>query len=468
MEIEQLTITTGADIEQLDKTSTSGIKQSNTTAATEIKQANITTTTEIEQPNITATAEIKQPNTTAATEIKQPNITTTTEIEQPNSTIAQVIDEQTTVSNSEHMRDMEFFAQFNYYFNFWIQALLRIFGIIGNIFNLIILSRPEFKAKNSYNILLLSLAVADMITLIIGLPLNILIENSMFLHKSVSFEWQVYMYYGLFTVGYMSISAGNWTTTMVSIQRYIAICMPLKCNRLCSSKRTRIVTVTIWLLSIILFTENYLNYSVEYVTEGNSTYPKFVKGILRWPLYDSIMNNVQIALCSYVPWFISFCAIIRIGTELSLKTTEQDILRSTKEPGQQQEVKITAMLTSIVFVYLICSIPTSVRYIVRSTVTVPVYYSQGVPYMVLDGLANFGIAFNSAINIVLYSVTSPKYRRIFISIICPCYTTRRSLDSSTSNMRSNETGMSSTASVDQIALGQTSMDQKGLDKNRQV
>ncbi|CAH1776400.1 unnamed protein product [Owenia fusiformis] len=315
--------------------------------------------------------------------------------------------------------DMTLYVNFNFYFNFLVQTLVRIFGIIGNIFNMLILSKPAFQTSSSHNILLLSLAVADIGNLIIGLPFNIWnIENSMFFNKPISFEWQVYIYYVLFTISYMFISAGNWTTTAISIHRYIAVCMPLKCNELCSNKRTRIITAVIWLISIVVFTENYLNYSVDYILDGNSTRAVFVKGILRWPLYDIITNNVQIAFCSYIPWFISFCVIIRIGVELKCKRKD-DVMRTNQERGSQ-ETRITAMLTSIVFVYLLCSIPTSVRYIVRTIMTIPVYYSKGIDYQVFDGFANFCIAFNSAINIVLYSATNPRYRNAFVEIICPC------------------------------------------------
>ena len=312
-------------------------------------------------------------------------------------------------------------VKFNFYFNFLTQTLVRIFGISTNILNFIILSHKRM--QNPTNMLLVGLAVADIGNLIIGLPFNIWnIENSTFFQRKITFPWQVYIYYVLFTFSYGFITAANWLTVSLSVYRYIAVCHPYKASSWCTYGRTKSIIAVVFSLSFLIFIENFFNVKPDYPVPGDPETYRFVPGPLLEPTYVNVVNAIQIGLSSYLPWLCSFCFTIRII--YGLKKNRGNLSHLTKadvaknKARDEQEQRITIMLISIVCLYLFCSIPTSVRYILRSLMGMDAYYNTGLVTEVFDGVSNFCIALNSAANFINYSSTNRNFRETFMLVFC--------------------------------------------------
>lgn len=126
-------------------------------------------------------------------------------------------------------------------FDFWccgiLINLIGMIGILGNSLSLIILSRPQM--RSSINYLLIALARCDII----------LIITSMFLFgfhsiypytyndatQSGSMFWLRYSYNVypriiryLFTLAMIAQTANCYLTLLVSLERYVAVCHPLR------------------------------------------------------------------------------------------------------------------------------------------------------------------------------------------------------------------------------------------------
>ena len=361
------------------------------------------------------------------------------------------------VSTPKYISQASF--NFNYYFNFLTQTLVRIFGITTNILNFIILSHRRMRSPT--NMLLVGLAVADIGNLIIGLPFNIWnIENSTFFQRKITFPWQVYIYYVLFTFSYGFITAANWLTVSLSVYRYIAVCHPYKASSWCTYGRTKSIIAVVFSLSFLIFIENFFNVKPEYPVPGDPETYRFVPGPLLEPTYVNVVNAIQIGLSSYLPWLCSFCFSMRIihgmrqmnkFTKTLTEGRQSDDQEKSKE-RDEQERRVTIMLISIVMLYLLCSIPTSVRYIIRSVMGAKAYYNTGMVTEVFDGFANFCIALNSALNFLLYSATNEKFRAAFLVIICRRSPKGRSMSASSKGQMTLSTAtLSSAVSSEPVA-----------------
>lgn len=125
-------------------------------------------------------------------------------------------------------------------FDFWCSGILinliGVIGILGNSLSLIILSRPQM--RSSINYLLVALARCDIILIITSMFLfgfhsiypysyNDETGGSMFWFR---YTYNVYprIIKYLFTLAVIAQTANCYLTLLVSLERYVAVCHPLR------------------------------------------------------------------------------------------------------------------------------------------------------------------------------------------------------------------------------------------------
>lgn len=125
-------------------------------------------------------------------------------------------------------------------FDFWCSGILinliGMVGILGNSLSLIILSRPQM--RSSINYLLIALARCDIILIITSMFLfgfNSIYPYSYADDGGGSMFWFRYTYNVypriikfLFTVAVIAQTANCYLTLLVSLERYVAVCHPLR------------------------------------------------------------------------------------------------------------------------------------------------------------------------------------------------------------------------------------------------
>ena len=148
-------------------------------------------------------------------------------------------------NNDTIMADQE--KNDNILFNFIAYGILLnligIFGIFGNIISLIILSRPQM--KSSINYLLIGLARCDtalIITsiLLFGLPSIYTATGYMFIYYH---RVQPMITPYLFPIAMILQTISVYLTLMVALERFVAVCLPLKARYLCTCGRARFLSL---------------------------------------------------------------------------------------------------------------------------------------------------------------------------------------------------------------------------------
>lgn len=126
-----------------------------------------------------------------------------------------------------------------------VYALILITGIIGNVSTCFVISKNKHM-HTATNYYLFSLAVSDLLLLVLGLP------QEMFL------IWRKYPYsFGeCFCVirgmtSEMSTNASVLTITAFTMERYLAICHPLKAHTMSKLSRVIKMIIIIWIMSAI-------------------------------------------------------------------------------------------------------------------------------------------------------------------------------------------------------------------------
>lgn len=132
-------------------------------------------------------------------------------------------------------------------FDFWLSGLVLnvvgVIGILGNILSMVILSRPQM--RSSINYLLIGLARCDTVLIITSMLLFGF--RSIYPYTGYLFFYNYYIYPQIvpyvFPLATAAQTASIYLTLMVSLERYVAVCHPLRARALCTYGRSKFYVI---------------------------------------------------------------------------------------------------------------------------------------------------------------------------------------------------------------------------------
>lgn len=174
-----------------------------------------------------------------------------------------------------------------------------LFGILGNTISMIVLSRPQM--KSSINYLLIGLASCD--TLLIIISILIFGLPSIYVYTGYLFNYQFIVYPKivkyLYPISCAAQIATVYLTLTVTIERYIAVCHPLKARSFCTCGRARLAFLSIVTFATIYNIPKFLE--IESYTEKHWKYNIVIYCLRPAPLRD---NDIYVTV--YVHWMYFF------------------------------------------------------------------------------------------------------------------------------------------------------------------
>ncbi|XP_055607472.1 FMRFamide receptor-like [Uranotaenia lowii] len=308
-------------------------------------------------------------------------------------------------------------------FEFWIGGvvmnIIALLGILGNILSMVILSRPQM--RSSINYLLIGLARCDTIViltsmLLFGLPAIYPYTGYLF-----------YYYYVIhpvispvvFPLAMTAQTASVYLTLTVTLERYVAVCHPLRARALCTYGRARIYVIVILIFSLLYnmprFWEvtvspiDHPDYAGAYCVSASSlrTHSLYIKVYVHW------MYTVFIYLLPFSA--ISFFNIMIYRQVRKANRERQRLSRSEK-----REIGLATMLICVVIVFLMCNLPAMVTNIMEAV------YDDINDYLVKT--SNLLVTINSSVNFIIYVIFGEKFKRIFLLLFCKSRLGRESPD----------------------------------------
>ncbi|XP_074657770.1 neuromedin-U receptor 2-like [Tubulanus polymorphus] len=307
-----------------------------------------------------------------------------------------------------------------------IYCLIFVSGTVGNTCTCIVIAKNTYM-KTATNYYLFSLAISDMLTLVLGLP------------PEVFGIWQAYpwvfgkpfCYFKIF-LSEMTSSASVLTITAFTIERYIAICHPIRSQTISNPSRAVRIIIICWLIACGAASP----YTV-YVELFHAVCSKRTKQ----PIPDSLTCNIRptrfndAAYLFQISTFTLFITPMSIITVLYIligitlrksaglvRQTSEDYGATTSTTNRMQSRKtVLKMLVAVVVAFFVCWAPFHLQrlwaiYIPQdkwtdalSAVHSHIFNLSGVLYFV-----------SSTINPILYNLMSKKYREAFKSTLCCC------------------------------------------------
>ncbi|XP_060680209.1 thyrotropin-releasing hormone receptor-like [Hemiscyllium ocellatum] len=289
-------------------------------------------------------------------------------------------------------------------------------GIVGNVLVVfVVLSTKHMRTPT--NCYLVSLAVADLVVLIAaGLP-NIT--------NTIYGSW-VYGYTGCLTITYLQylgVNVSSCSITAFTIERYIAICHPMKAQFICTTSRAKKIILLVWTSTSLycmmwLFLLDIKHTSYKGMTVVVCDYKVSRKFYLPIYFLDFFLFYIApLVLATVLYWMISRILFLN---PIHTDPTESNKHQRGGSMGHQQtsdtftpnstatsRKQVTRMLAVVVILFALLWMPYRTLVVINSFLSQP--FTN--PWILL--FCRVCIYLNSAVNPIIYNLMSQKFRAAF-------------------------------------------------------
>ncbi|CAB1313907.1 unnamed protein product [Coregonus sp. 'balchen'] len=294
-------------------------------------------------------------------------------------------------------------------------------GIVGNIMVvLVVLTTRHMRTPT--NCYLVSLAIADLTVLVAaGLP-NV--------SDSLTGTW-VFGHAGCLGITYLQylgINVSSCSITAFTVERYIAICHPMRAQTVCTVSRAKRIIAGVWLFTCVYCMLWFFLVDIQVMKSGSIQCGYKVSRDLYLPIYlidFAIFYVIPLLLAIVLYGLIARILYLNplpnrpdVGTVSAGATT---LRRSCKEPanggkgGRQGRPKstlssrkqVTKMLSVVVILFALLWMPYRTLVLINSFIATPYLDAWFVLFCRICMYAN------SAINPVVYNLMSQKFRSAF-------------------------------------------------------
>ena len=292
-------------------------------------------------------------------------------------------------------------------------GLIVVLGLAGNCVSFFVLWKDS--AKTTTVFLLQCLAAADSAVLLAATPLYVIPHIAPHTGWLRRFHRDVYAHivpacFMIYSAAYM------WTisvTVLVTVNRYVYVCCPLwlKSSNW-SRQKVQVILSMLALAALVYSTPRYFEYEVAQVCiDGNNTQTVFQTSSLganRY--YRTVYTNILYFMCAHGGPLL-LLALLNSLLIRALRRREQRhvrLCRRASASAQQQEV--TLVLVVVVGVFITCHTPGMVDHLLWTFVEQEKRFCGQWHYF-YTAIADICGMLGSAINFIVYVLTSPRFRR---------------------------------------------------------
>ncbi|XP_061695584.1 neuromedin-U receptor 1-like [Syngnathoides biaculeatus] len=297
-------------------------------------------------------------------------------------------------------------------------------GVLGNSLTCAVILRYKVM-QTPTNYYLLSLAVSDLLVLLLGMPLELyeMWQNYPFLFGEGGCYFKTFLFE---TVCFASIL----NVTALSVERYLAVVHPLKVKYIMTSAHVKKVVFTLWLLSMLCSVPNTSLHGIVVLP------PRFGREFPRSAICQLVkpkwIYNLIILISTLIffalPMLVITVLYILIGLQLyreRILTVVEDrcsfgperLSTSHKQKVNKRNLQVTKMLCVLVVVFGLCWAPFHVDRLMWSLMDASLEQHLRI-FEHIHILSGVFFYLSAAINPILYNLMSTRFREMFRHISC--------------------------------------------------
>ena len=302
----------------------------------------------------------------------------------------------------------------------FVIPMISILGFVGNLFNLLVLTRPRWlsnmdRLEKCATFGLAALALSDMCFCVAIFP-NAFINEEYY--NMVVKSQRYILFYKLYGLGLVNLfmMVSTWLIVTMAVNRYIVVVYPFYARSTLSAFRTAVTILLVYVFSATMTLPYFL---LHQVTPCNA----FGLGI-QYEFRYRFSLELTDCIVFYIRWvwpiiadFIPFAILAFCNIRLIWELKRASNTRRKRTKGQAVKVssqKVTLTLVIIVFVLLFMVSPSEILRFVDP------YESWGRAGHIIVSVTNVLQAMNFAFNFILYCVVSANFRQTFKSMFSSC------------------------------------------------
>ncbi|XP_035612392.1 delta-type opioid receptor-like [Oncorhynchus keta] len=285
-----------------------------------------------------------------------------------------------------------------------LYSVICVVGLLGNVLVMYGVVRYT-KMKTSTNIYIFNLALADALA-----TSTLPFQSAKYLMGTWAFGEVLCKV--VIAIDYYNMFTSIFTLTMMSVDRYIAVCHPVRALEFRTPAKGKIINVLIWVLSSAIGVP-IMVMAVTKTTDSGQT-----MCTLKFPDPDWYWDTVT-KICVFIFAFIIPVMVITICYGLMiLRLRSVRLLSGSKEKDRNMR-RITRMVLVIVAAFIVCWTPIHIFIIIKTLVEI----DSGNPYVKASWHLCIALGYmNSSLNPVLYAFLDENFKRCFRDFCLPCRT----------------------------------------------
>ncbi|XP_060926511.1 neuromedin-U receptor 2 [Limanda limanda] len=299
-----------------------------------------------------------------------------------------------------------------------VYLLIFLTGLSGNLLTCVVIAKHK-KMRNPTNLYLVSLAMSDLLVLLFGMPLEIydLWQNYPFPFGEGGCYFKTFLFE---TVCFASVL----NVTALSVERYIAVVHPLKTRYLSTNQHAKQVITAVWAASMTCAIPNTSLHGIFYLPERREE--SAICTVLKplW-IYNMVMQITTV--CFYfVPMMVISILYLVMGLHLGKETRQpcgslgkncsSSTRRQISAEGSRRR-QVIKMLSIVVAVFGVCWAPFHIERLLWSSISQWTDLMHNI-YQYVHILSGVLFYLSSAVNPIIYSLLSTRFRESFRELVC--------------------------------------------------
>ncbi|ODM87871.1 FMRFamide receptor [Orchesella cincta] len=289
-------------------------------------------------------------------------------------------------------------------------TFLALFGIPANVLSVIVLKHN--KMKSSLTTLLLGLTISDMFvistsSLIFSFP-SIFDYVNIFPWYNAVFKPACLPY--LLPIALIAQMCSVYFTVVVTLERYIAVCIPLKARSFCTQSTARNSSIAVIILSIVYNMPRWFEFKTEEYKSNCTGIIKYYSNVTEMrdnPDYIWYYVNLSYLIVIYL---IPFSILLFINIAIYCEAKKQRRCRrnslsptlANASASNNEDLALAGMLFGIVITFFACNMLSLVINVMES------FEVDG--FLSLIPISDFLIIFGCSTNFVFYCLFGNKFR----------------------------------------------------------
>lgn len=321
------------------------------------------------------------------------------------------------------MTPIEYAVPINGYFS----PILICFTVVTNILVVVVLLKKHMRTPT--NAILAGMAVSDMFTGLIPLPVFIYFFSLGNYREKVPLNWCViYVYFGEY-IPTIFHTASIWLTMALAIQRYIYICHSFQARKWCTMQNVLLGTAIIYAIATLaqvsrFLEEEYIDFEAPSNVNPNVTVNACVRVLKPWvrnhmDLYYNVYFWFRVICIHLIP--CTFLVVLNALLILTMRQAQIRRMQLLKQNKKSESRKLkdsnctTLMLVAVVGLFLLVEFPMGIIMIlniVQNTFE-HVNICDDRTFAIMSLMSNFFILLSYPLNFFIYCGMSRQFRETF-------------------------------------------------------